>query len=96
MAGEETIGDWTISQLVRFLQENQRQNPPEQSPNFMSDTVTVNSLLKIIDQIQFGLAAQLTVGAAGGASALPATPSGYIQILDYTGNPFVVPYYKAS
>lgn len=95
MPGEEKIGDWTISQLVRFLQENQRQNPPEQAPNLSSDTLTVNSLLKIVDQIQFGLA-QLTVGAAGGASALPATPSGYLQILDFTGNPFVVPYYKAS
>ena len=33
-----------------------------------------------------------TVGAAGGASALPATPSGYIQI-SINGTPYKLPYY---
>ena len=33
-----------------------------------------------------------TVGAAGGASALPATPSGYIQIT-INGTPYKLPYY---
>lgn len=38
---------------------------------------------------------QTTVGAAGGASALPATPTGYLTIM--IGNtPFIVPYYAVS
>jgi hypothetical protein len=35
-----------------------------------------------------------TVGAAGGASALPATPTGYLKI-DIGGTEFKVPYYAA-
>lgn len=38
---------------------------------------------------------QSTVGAAGGASALPATPKGYIKI-SVDGDPKVIPYYDAS
>lgn len=38
---------------------------------------------------------QSTVGGAGGASALPATPSGFVKIL-VNGSDFVVPYYPAS
>jgi hypothetical protein len=38
---------------------------------------------------------QSTVGAAGGASALPATPSGYIKV-KVGGSDFVIPYYAAS
>jgi hypothetical protein len=38
---------------------------------------------------------QTTVGAAGGASALPATPTGYLTIT--IGNAsYVIPYYAAS
>jgi hypothetical protein len=38
---------------------------------------------------------QTTVGAAGGATALPATPSGYLVIkIDSTS--YVVPYYAKS
>lgn len=38
---------------------------------------------------------QTTVGTAGAASALPATPTGYLTIM--VGNtPFVVPYYAVS
>lgn len=38
---------------------------------------------------------QTTVGSAGGATALPATPTGYLTIM--VGNtPFVMPYYAVS
>lgn len=38
---------------------------------------------------------QTTVGSAGGASALPATPTGYFTVM--VGNtPFIVPYYAVS
>lgn len=38
---------------------------------------------------------QTTVGAAGGASALPATPTGYLTI-NLGNGPVVVPYYAVS
>lgn len=38
---------------------------------------------------------QITVGAAGAGSALPATPTGYIQF-NIGNNNFVFPYYAAS
>jgi len=38
---------------------------------------------------------QTTVGAAGGASALPATPTGYIKI-NLKNGVVVIPYYAAS
>ncbi len=38
---------------------------------------------------------QSTVGAAGGASALPATPSGYLKV-NINGTERIIPYYPAS
>ncbi len=42
-----------------------------------------------------GWSTQTTVGSAGGASALPATPTGYAKI-DVGGTTYVVPYYAAA
>lgn len=38
---------------------------------------------------------QTTVGAAGGATALPATPTGYVEI-KIKGTAFIIPYYAKS
>lgn len=38
---------------------------------------------------------QTTVGAAGGASALPATPTGYLTV-NIGNSSFVIPYYGIS
>lgn len=38
---------------------------------------------------------QTTVGAAGGASALPATPTGYMKIIIDSAE-YVVPFYAVS
>jgi len=92
---EETIGEWTVERLVRFLQNALEESPPSRIPALVCDELTVNAKLAVTDQIQFGQF-QTTVGAAGSASALPATPTGYIRVLDYTGQPFVIPYYKAA
>lgn len=46
-------------------------------------------------QIGLGSTTQSTVGAAGGASALPATPSGYL-IINVAGTNRVVPFYPVS
>lgn len=47
------------------------------------------------DRINITGGTQTTVGSAGGASALPATPTGYIKI-EIAGTEYVVPYYAAS
>lgn len=49
-------------------------------------------------RVQFGHADhfQTTVGAAGGGSALPATPTKYVKVLDNSGATFVIPCYAAS
>jgi hypothetical protein len=43
-------------------------------------------------QVSLGATTASTVGAAGGASALPATPSGYL-IVNIAGTQFKIPYY---
>jgi hypothetical protein len=40
--------------------------------------------------------AQTTVGAAGGASALPATPTKYLQVKDSAGTTLIIPAYAAA
>lgn len=49
-------------------------------------------------RIQFGHAdhAQTTVGAAGGASAPPATPTKYFKVKDSGGTEYVIPAYAAA
>lgn len=46
-------------------------------------------------QIGLGATVQTTVGAAGGASALPATPTGYM-IVNIAGTNRVIPYFAAA
>jgi hypothetical protein len=45
--------------------------------------------------VDFKLPTQSTVGSAGAASALPATPSGYIEF-KINGTAYVMPYYAKS
>lgn len=95
MPGEETIGTWTVSQLVRFLEDAMRQNPPSRIPMLTTEELTVADNITISDKVVF-TQRQSTVGAAGGASALPATPSGYFVVQDYTGASRAVPYYLVN
>lgn len=46
-------------------------------------------------QVRLGADSQTTVGAAGGASALPATPTGYLKFYRGTSH-FVIPYYAQA
>lgn len=45
--------------------------------------------------VRFNNATQSTVGSAGGASAVPATPTGYWEV-NLNGTAYVVPYYAKS
>lgn len=91
----ETIGEWSPGQLVRFIQDMLRSNPPEFAPNLTAETLKVTDKFSCSDQLQL-FQFQTTVGAAGGASALPATPRGYFRFLDYTGAVVLVPYYPVT
>lgn len=95
MPGEETIGSWTTSELVRFLEDTLRQNPPASIPTLTCENLTIMTNAIIKDQVQF-VQRQTTVGAAGGATALPATPLGYFVVQDYTGASRAVPYYNVN
>lgn len=91
-AGEK-IGDWTTTTLVKFIQDILKNNPPTFSPNQTIEQLNCHDKLTITDQVQF-LRSKTTVGAAGGASALPGNPAGYIIILDPSGNEKQIPYYN--
>ena len=45
--------------------------------------------------VDFRTATQTTVGSAGGANALPATPAGYLEV-KIGGTAYVIPYYAKS
>lgn len=90
----ETIGDWTVDRLIRFLQQVQQESPPANIPNLICDTLTTVVEAKFNDQVQFNNI-QFTIGANGTASALTANPAGYIRIKDYTGQQKIIPYYNA-
>jgi len=91
----DVIGNWTEAQLTRFIQDQLRQDPPPLAPSTSTDELVVTRLLTLLDEIQFNGTAQTTVGAAGGAPAPPATPVGYIRILDNQGTVRVIPYYNS-
>jgi hypothetical protein len=92
MAGER-IGDWDSTTLTKFISDILQNNPPSFFANQTVDNLAVQVKAMIADQIQFART-RTTVGAAGSASALPANPAGYIEILDYTGQPKLIPYYN--
>lgn len=93
-AGERKIGDWTEAQLIRFIQDVLRNDPVPLPPAASTDELLVTRKLTVNDEIMFNGGAQATVGAAGGASALPATPAGYFRVLDNQGVVRIVPYYN--
>lgn len=89
----ETIGNWTTTLLTKFIQDALRNNPPQFTVNQTIEKLVVTDQITVKDQIQF-MRAKTTVGAAGGASALPATPKGYIEVLDPSGNVMLIPYFN--
>lgn len=66
-----------------------------------ADTLGTDDSFKLVasaSRLIFGHAdqAQTTVGAAGGASALPATPTKFFKVVDSAGTTLVIPAYAAS
>jgi len=60
-------------------------------------TPSSGSYIQLGGKLRFTTAlTQTTVGAAGAAAALPATPSKYYQVTDSSGATFVIPAYAVS
>jgi len=60
--------------------------------------LSLNNVFQFNGGLRWGVNSltQTTVGAAGAAAALPATPSKYLKIQDETGATFVIPAYAAA
>lgn len=91
-----TADGFSGSQTVRF------RNAQSGGIDFLTDRIEVDTVrLKAAaptvsaSQIGIGSTTSSTVGAAGGATALPANPTGY-WIINVAGTNFKVPYYAAS
>lgn len=70
--------------------------PYGQKPNAMEANSPILKRPIILGDLTLGNpTTQTTVGAAGGASALPATPTGYLTI-NLGNGPVVIPYYAVS
>lgn len=95
MPGEEKIGEWTPTQLTRYVQQLLQDTDFLNAAKRTFDELNVTRKLVVQDEQQF-LQSQSTVGPAGSASALPATPSGYFRVLDPLGKLVVIPYYASS
>jgi hypothetical protein len=65
------------------------------APVVSSVTVAAVAPTAASGQVAFGATHQTTVGAAGGATALPATPTGYL-IINVAGTQMVIPYYAQA
>lgn len=86
-----TIGAFSLALVSELQQMVARLNDwgkQEHNTDGTHAAITVTGLT-------FNGTTQTTVGAAGGASALPATPSGYL-VLTIGTTDYVVPYYAKS
>jgi hypothetical protein len=77
-----------VSELQQMVERLNDWGKQEHNADGTHNEITVNA-------ITFNGDTQTTVGAAGGASALPATPSGYIVLMIGTTE-YIIPYYAKS
>lgn len=92
--GNETIGDWPESRLLRFIENLLRNNDTVGDLSRGANTFTVSRKLTISDELVLKQT-QTTVGAAGGASAPPATPDLWAKVSGPDGTVRLIPLYKA-
>lgn len=91
----DTIGEWSTTELTRFVQTLIEGDPNVQAPNKTFEEMNITRKLIIDDELQF-TQSQTTVGSAGAASAVPATPELYAKVLGPDGQVRLIPLYKAS
>lgn len=92
--GNDTIGDWTSAELLRHIQQIIRDDETVSSLSRGANTFTVSRKLSISDELVLQQT-QTTVGAAGGASAPPATPDLWAKVTGPDGIVRLIPLYKA-
>ena len=81
--------DGLVSELEQMVERINTWSDAEHDPQTGAHTdISVESLT-------WGGNFQATVGAAGGASALPATPTGYLEIT-IGSTQYVIPFYAKS
>lgn len=87
---QDTIGDWTVSRLIKFVQDAVI---AAQGGVGAFETVIARENLVADNNLVINNS-QATVGAAGGAPSLPATPVKYLRVVDDAGNVVVIPAYN--
>jgi hypothetical protein len=92
--GNDTIGDWTTGELLRYIQNLIKQDETVNDLGRGASSFTVSRKLTIQDELVLKQTSE-TVGAAGAASALPATPDMYAKVTGPDGTVRLIPMYKA-
>lgn len=90
-----TIGNWDMNQLTKYVNQLIQDHETTSSPNRILDQLEVTRKISIKDELAFLGQTQTTVGSAGAASALPATPELYVKVLDPYGQVRLIPLYKS-
>jgi hypothetical protein len=86
-AGANTVTQSSGTLAVPIITASTRITSPTLTLTAVAPTVSAN-------QVGYGATTSTTVGAAGGASALPITPTGYL-IVNVAGTAFKIPYYAS-
>lgn len=98
LSGVLTVGQGSATPAQMLL--NIRMASSQSTDAFQVSNSSNTALMSIDSSGRFRNRAsgneQTTVGAAGAASAPPATPQKYLQVVDSAGTAYVVPLYKAS
>lgn len=90
---KDTIGDWTSTELLRYIQQLIRDDETVAGLSRGANTFTVSRKLTISDELVLQQT-QTTVGIAGGASAPPATPDLWAKVTGPDGVVRLLPLYK--
>ena len=96
MANDDTIGTWTTTDLIRFLQAILRDDETIRNLSLGSDSFKVRDRLTLDNELMFGQAGTTSVGAAGAASAPPASPELYIKVIGPDNTVRLIPLYKTG
>lgn len=96
MPQSQTIGDWTTTDLIKFVQAVLRDDETIHNLSSQSDDYKVNNRLTVVNEIAFSQTGATSVGAAGAASAPPASPELYIKVVGPNGTVYQVPLYKTA
>lgn len=96
MPADQTIAEWTTTDLIKFIQAVLRDDETIRNISSQSDDFKVNNRLTVVNELAFSQPTATTVGAAGGASALPATPKGYLKFVGPDGTVYQIPFYLTA